>query len=90
MDIVLSDIRRAIREKKMNFYDAFKLLDSNQDGFVTIDEFLEGLDKFSTLSVSIKEGLFAYMDHSKIGLIDFPRFLTVIKKTIKEKLVVGL
>jgi hypothetical protein len=51
--------------------DFFKVLDSNNDGFVTINEFSSGLDKFIMLSVSAKEGLFTYLDNLKIGMFDF-------------------
>ena len=46
----------------MSFYDFFKLLDSNQDGFITINEWQTNLDKLKKLNQKLKNGLFAYMD----------------------------
>lgn len=34
-----------------------------------------------SLSVPVKEKLFAFMDKNKIGLIDFPNFLDAIQLT---------
>ena len=67
-----------MEERKINSYDLFKILDSNSDGFITIDEFCSGLDQIIELSQSTKEGLFAFFDYQKIGMIDFSRFLQVV------------
>ncbi len=64
----------------MQLIDFFKVLDSNNDGFVTINEFSSGLDKFIMLSVSAKEGLFTYLDNLKIGMFDFEQFNNVFKR----------
>ncbi len=45
-------------------------MDVNQDGFLSIDEFCEGVDKYLKLSDEAKRGFFAYMDKIKIGMID--------------------
>jgi len=50
------------------------MLDSNGDGFVSFSEFEENIDTIIKLSSSAKEGLFAYFDHLKIGMFDYPRF----------------
>ena len=55
----------------MSFYDLFKALDSNSDGFITIDEWQKNLDPIYKFSQNIKDGLFAYMDKNKIGMIDY-------------------
>ena len=41
-------------EKKINYYDMFKMLDQNEDGFITIDEFCSGIDKIIELSSHTK------------------------------------
>ena len=41
-------IRKALADKKLSNYDAFKLLDSNSDGFITLNE-LVNLDKIINL-----------------------------------------
>ena len=89
IDFVLSDFRKALNEKKLTFYDAYKYLDNNNDGFVTINEFCEGIDKIIKISQHVKEGLFAYMDFMKIGMIDFPRFMIVMRKTPNQKIAVN-
>lgn len=42
---VLRDFKRGMREKKLTFYDVYHILDQNDDGFITISEFVEGIDK---------------------------------------------
>jgi Ca2+-binding EF-hand superfamily protein len=37
------------------------------------------MDKVLTLSIPIKEKIFAIMDKNKIGLIDYPNFLEIIQ-----------
>ena len=66
--------------------EGFRALDSNSDGFITINEILEGLDKFVKFPEEMKEGFFAYLDNMRIGMVDYPRFLTVMKKQPSEKL----
>jgi hypothetical protein len=34
----------------------------------------------------VTEGLFAYMDVLKIGMVDYPRLLAVLRKPTKNKL----
>lgn len=55
----------------MSNFDLFKALDSNSDGFITIDEWQKNLDPIYKFSTAIKDGLFAYMDKNKIGMIDY-------------------
>ena len=38
VDELNSIIRKALTDKKLSNYDAFNLLDSNQDGFITLNE----------------------------------------------------
>ena len=47
----------------LGIYDSFQLLDSNQDGFITIDELSKNLDKITIASKQVKEGFFSYMDN---------------------------
>ncbi len=63
----------------MSFYDAYSLLDVNKDGFFTANE-IDILDKILKLSRRVKDGLFAYLDNTKIGMVDYQRFLNVINK----------
>lgn len=68
----------------MTFYELFKLLDQNQDGFITINEWQTNLDKVKKMSQNAKNGLFAYMDKQKIGMIDYQSFLTVLEINVSE------
>lgn len=49
-------------------------------------EFSVGIDKILTLSVPIKEKIFALMDKNEVGLVDYPNFLEVInlKPSLKK------
>lgn len=49
--------------KKISFYEFFKEIDENSDGFITINEFCKHIDKYHPLSQPIKEGFFAFMDN---------------------------
>lgn len=46
----------------MTSIDLFNLLDSDQNGFITITEFSENLDKIVHLSQAAKDGFFAFID----------------------------
>ncbi|KAL4466773.1 hypothetical protein ABPG74_010370 [Tetrahymena malaccensis] len=77
-------IRKALHDKKISNYDAFNILDSNQDGFIILSE-MSNLDKIIKLNQSQKEGYFCYMDNLNTGMIDYQRFLEVINKPINFK-----
>lgn len=68
----------------MSFYDFFRVLDINSDGFVTIDEWQTNLDNIIKYSQHIKDGMFAYMDKNKIGMIDYKSFLKVLEMSTIE------
>lgn len=82
---VLRHIRSALDTQGVTYSEAFRLMDVNQDGFLSIDEFSGGVDKYLTLSDSAKRGFFAYMDKIKIGIIDQAQFLFVMKKSVGQK-----
>lgn len=67
--------------------EVFRKMDSNSDGFLTINEILEGLDMYVKFPREIKEGFFSYLDTMRIGIVDYPRFLSVMKKTQDEKMI---
>lgn len=52
-------------------------------------EFSNGIDKILTLSVPVKEKIFALMDKNEIGLVDYPNFLEVINLSSAYKLPSG-
>lgn len=78
---IAKQIRSALIGQKIAYREAFNRFDSNKDGFLSFGEFSTGLDKVMTLSIPIKEKLFAIMDKHKIGLIDYPNFLEVIQQS---------
>jgi Ca2+-binding EF-hand superfamily protein len=78
---LMKQIRTALINKKIAYREAFSRFDENKDGFLSFGEFSKGIDQVLTLSVPIKEKLFALMDVNKIGLIDYPNFLEFIQKT---------
>lgn len=84
-DIVIRDLRQALFFKKISFFDFFKILDANKDGFITIEEFCNGMDKVIKFSQPIKEGFFSFMDKQKIGMIDYKAFLLTMNKSIFTK-----
>ena len=49
-------------------------------------KFSAGIDKILTLSVPVKEKLFALMDKNEIGLVDYQSFLEVINLSSAFKL----
>lgn len=63
----------------MSLFEFYKLLDNNLDGFVTIDEWKGRLDQVQKYSEEIKDGLFAFIDKDKIGMIDYKTFLKTLK-----------
>ena len=38
------------------------MLDENEDGFITVSEFMKNIGKLANFAEVIKEGLFAYFD----------------------------
>jgi len=79
-DEVIRDLKRVIMDRKVSFFEVFQSLDKNEDGFLTINEFVDGIEKFLRLSQTVKEGLFAYFDTLRIGMVDYPQFLAGLKK----------
>lgn len=55
----------------MSLIQAYRTMDLDGDGFVSITEWNEVVDKWIKLSKPAKEGMFAYLDHLKIGMFDF-------------------
>jgi Ca2+-binding EF-hand superfamily protein len=77
--VVIKDIRNALVSHKVNFFDAFSALDSENLGVLSAKQFSEGLSKYISLSEQVKNGLFALIDKLGTGLITFDSFLSVIK-----------
>ena len=59
-------------------------MDENNDGFITINEFKKNIDSIFILDESIKDGLFAFMDKGKIGMINYKTFLDTMKMSQAE------
>jgi Ca2+-binding EF-hand superfamily protein len=78
---VVRAVRNAMVAKRLNYYDAFRQFDSNGNGMLSYKELCDGLDTVIQLSQEAKDGLFAIMDKQGIGIIDYPKFLAVLKNT---------
>lgn len=82
---VLKDLRYKLELKLMNYEALFKFLDADSDGFITIKEFSEQIDKILPLSQPIKDGFFAFMDRLHIGMVDLSNFLKAMNKSSVSK-----
>jgi Ca2+-binding EF-hand superfamily protein len=77
--VVIKDVRSALVAKKINYFDAFKMIDSDNLGVLSAKQFSDGLSKYIELSEPVKFGLFALIDKLGTGLITYESFLSVIK-----------
>lgn len=68
-------------KKKISFYDFFSKIDTNKDGFITLDEWNKNLDQVLPLSAEEKELLFNYIDKSQNRMIDYKTFLAFMNGT---------
>lgn len=85
VDTILRDIRSALAMKNITFYDFVKSMDPMNTGFVVINDFSTALDKVIKLSQPVKDGLFAYADTMKIGMIDQTSMINFVKRTVLDK-----
>ncbi|EGR32182.1 hypothetical protein IMG5_093060 [Ichthyophthirius multifiliis] len=85
VDDVIRDLRFKLQLKNMNYYELFNLLDSDMDGFITINEFSKNIDQIIKLSQAIKDGFFSYMDKLSIGMVDLNSFLKIMQKSLITK-----
>jgi Ca2+-binding EF-hand superfamily protein len=85
-DRILKDLRLKLQLKGMSYEDFFNLLDAGHNGFITITDFSEQVEKVMSLSQPAKDGFFAFMDRKQIGLIDLNTFLRNIGKSIVQKM----
>jgi Ca2+-binding EF-hand superfamily protein len=88
IEVVLRDLRQALDNKKISFHEFIKMIDVNDIGFITINDFSSGLDKVIKFSQHAKDGLFAYIDKLKIGMINYADFLKILKRSVTEKKIV--
>jgi Ca2+-binding EF-hand superfamily protein len=85
MHEIMREVKQTLTRKKISLIEAFKLIDSDSDGFVTVSEFEVGIDKIVKLSARAKQALFAYLDNLKIGMFDSERFSSVMSRITLEK-----
>ena len=78
---VVRAVRNAMVSKRLNYAEAFKQFDDNANGMLSYRELCAGLDTVIQLSQEAKDGLFAVMDKQRIGVIDYPKFVDVLKNT---------
>ena len=85
IEILLRDLRHALNQKRISFYDFFKMIDVSNTGFININDFNVGIDKVIKLSQPIKDGFFAYVDKERLGIINYEDFVGVLKRSIADK-----
>jgi len=88
IEVILRDLRHALNQKRISFYNFFKMIDVSNTGFININDFNAGIDKVIKLSQPIKDGFFAYMDKERLGIINYDDFVGILKRSIADKHVV--
>ncbi|EAR88078.2 EF-hand protein (macronuclear) [Tetrahymena thermophila SB210] len=86
LERIIRDLKNHLVERKISLYDSFKFLDSNNDGFITISELNENLQKnlqFQLSQLAIN-GLFSYLDYLRIGMFDYSRWHQVLSRIILQ------
>jgi hypothetical protein len=59
---ILTIIRNTLIRKKIAFGRFFKDMDKNSDGFISVDEFINGIHSVITLALPMRQKLFAFFD----------------------------
>ena len=77
---LMKEFKSILVRSKLPLTEVFKILDPDNDGFVTIHEFEKGIEKIMKISATARDGLFAFFDHSKIGMFDLERFIYVMSR----------
>lgn len=78
LEKLIQDIKEQTYRKRISFHNLFKMLDANQDGFISRDEF-GNIDKILQLQPHVKEALFRYMDRAGLSMIDYKVFLELLE-----------
>ena len=84
-DRILKDLRKQLLLKGIKIKDFFKMLDSDQDGFITITEMQLNIQKVLELSKEAVDCLFKFMDKQTVGLIPYSVFAKCMNKSIVNK-----
>lgn len=82
LNAVLRDLRQALTNKNLSYFDFVRMLDTNEVGFITINDFSVGIDKVIQFSQPTKDGLFAYMDKRKIGMVGQDEILKTLNRSV--------
>jgi Ca2+-binding EF-hand superfamily protein len=61
-DHILKDLRIRLQHKGLSYEDFFNLLDVDHNGFITITDFSENVNKVMNLSQPAKDGFFSFID----------------------------
>ncbi len=89
VEVIIRDLRHALNQKRVSFFDFFKMIDVSKNGFVSINDFSAGVDKIAKFSQPIKDGLFAYIDKERLGIINYDDFVHVLQRSMADKPVVS-
>jgi len=85
IDNIIRELKKRLELKSMTYQDLFYSLDGDKDGFITIQEFSEGIEKIMKLSQPAKDYFFSFMDRQKIGMVDLKGFLKAMRKSLITK-----
>lgn len=83
---IAKQIKAALIQQRIAYKEAFNRFDTNKDGFLSFTEFSKGLDTVMSLSLPVKEKLFAFLDKNQIGMVDYPSFLDIMQCTTAAKM----
>ena len=79
MNKALRDLRINMMLKNVTYDQFIHKLDSDENGFITIDEFQKGVKEIMDLSKQVIDGIYAYIDKLNIGLVHRNQVFEFIK-----------
>lgn len=85
---IVKEIKNYIRKKNITEIGLFKMIDENNDGYISKRELNKKLDEIVPVLPNIKDKLFNYFDYFQNGDVDLQTFLLRLKEfKANEKLI---
>lgn len=75
---LLIRLREKAVRKKISYFDLFRRLDKVSSGFITRDGWTKNIDEVLQYTAEEKESIFAYLDKSGTGVVDYKTFLAIM------------